>query len=699
MGTRTHTLFSSEALHEDIEGRKLLRDTVNDFWTSGSFPPADEIPDAPRTEEEENEGNAERATTTARDRIDVALSGKWSVTFQTKKEAYGDVVSIRSEKYGKYSACTTLFSAWMHFGANPTALARDYADGRVRLHNPADVPVVHTRPPRDELADEKGVVYEEWLLALMKLLSKKGDLHDPKNWRGIALLDIASKIVTSVMSKRMRTILTEEGLEKQMGYMKKMGTRDGTYCASIGLQKRHEHGLATWALFIDLVKAFDSVNRVVIFAVLRKFGMPDHFINLIMRLYTNAKLKIKIGDVEAEVKSTIGVRQGSIEGPLLFIFIFQAAFETMKWPVPMPEFFTREQGVTTGERWQRKEGEITAFKLWAALFADDCALLFLTRSDLTVGGNYIFQHLKRFGLHMHVGRGNTASKTEAMYFPAPGTKYEDGDTTDFTIDGTGFISFTKEFRYLGSIIHYSLTSDADVYARIAAAGKAFGALRTCIFRNKRVSESMKGRVYNALVLSILLYGCESWCMTTKLLASLRTFHRQCVRAMCRVTIRSTIKFHITTTSLLRRVGVQPLHHYYSSRVLRWAGHIARMPMTRMPRCLLTGWVRHPRKKGGQELNWGRTLNKALNWHKLPTTFPEWSKLAQDRALWRSYVNIHTLKHKQKNKPTPHPKPPKPASTPAERLIIFNAWLAADRNIPHIEGNPRCPCRACPMYWR
>jgi hypothetical protein len=172
--------------------------------------------------------------------------------------------------------------------------------------------------------------------------------------------------------------------------------------------------------------------------------MPDHFINLIMRLYTNAKLMFTVGDIEAEVQNSIGVRQGSNEGPSLFLFIlsFQAVFETMEWSVPKPQFLTQEHGVVTGERWQRvrglpqsaqpdhehtqARGDVIAFKMWAALFANDCELPFETREDLVTGAEYIFQHLKRFGLHMHVGRGDVASKTEAMYLSACGTKYEVG---------------------------------------------------------------------------------------------------------------------------------------------------------------------------------------------------------------------------------------------------------------------------------
>ena len=45
------------------------------------------------------------------------------------------------------------------------------------------------------------------------------------------------------------------------------------------------------------------------------------------------------------------------------------------------------------------------------------------------------------------------------------------------VDGTGFIDFCEKFKYLGSILHYSLTSDADVDKRVASATAAFGALK------------------------------------------------------------------------------------------------------------------------------------------------------------------------------------------------------------------------------
>ena len=361
--------------------------------------------------------------------------------------------------------------------------------------------------------------------------------------------------------------------------------------------------------------------RAALFKVLRRFGLPAHFVNIVIRLHEGAKIKLKIGEAEKDIASTIGVRQGSCEGPVLFLFIMQAAMETLVWPdgVSRPEFRTVNEGKTMGEKWNRKRGA-TSFELWASLFADDCA---------------------DFGLEMHVGRGSTASKTEAMFCPRPRRAYEDGNIERFAVDGDGFVEFTREFKYLGSIISSELTSDADVDKRIKSATAIFGALSTSIFKNKDLSPLVKGRIYVTLVLSVLLYGSECWGLREDLFDLLNSFHNRCIRTMCRITIAHTIRCHIRSESLYERVGIRPLRTYYELRLLRWAGHLARMDMSRLPRKLLTGWVAHPRPNGCPLMNWGRTLKKALKSRDIATVFATWTKLAQNRSSWRQLIGDTT----------------------------------------------------------
>ena len=100
--------------------------------------------------------------------------------------------------------------------------------------------------------------------------------------------------------------------------------------------------------------------------------------------------------------------------------------------------------------------------------------------------------MRKFCLEMHVGRGETASKTEAIFCPKPRKPYEAENTERFSLDGNGFIQFTKEFKYLGSLITSSLTSDADVEKRIKAASAIFGAMNKCIFSRKDIEPKTNG---------------------------------------------------------------------------------------------------------------------------------------------------------------------------------------------------------------
>jgi hypothetical protein len=109
---------------------------------------------------------------------------------------------------------------------------------------------------------------------------------------------------------------------------------------------------------------------------------------------------------------------------------------------------------------------------------------------------------------MHIGIGATPLKTEAMFFPPPRRLYSEADTSRVGgLDSTGnavcFIDFTTEFKYLGSIVHHFLNSDADVDKRIRSASAAFGSLEN-ILTNKYIDLEVKESVYEALCLSILL---------------------------------------------------------------------------------------------------------------------------------------------------------------------------------------------------
>jgi hypothetical protein len=140
-----------------------------------------------------------------------------------------------------------------------------------------------------------------------------------------------------------------------------------------------------------------------------------------------------------------------------------------------------------------------------------------------------------------------------------------------------------------------------VNSRIASAGKAFGALSTCVFKSTSVTHEAKRRVYEGLILAILLYASECWLVTEQMRSKLRAFHAQCLRTMSSVKRLRMWSEHISTWELQQDVGLDSMDNYLDRRRLRWLGHMRRMPFERTPRRMLTSWVAAPRPSGGQHL--------------------------------------------------------------------------------------------------
>ena len=171
--------------------------------------------------------------------------------------------------------------------------------------------------------------------------------------------------------------------------------------------------------------------------------------------------------------------------------------------------------------------------------------------------------------------------------------YGDGDTSDLVLDCGGTVGFTESFVYLGSLLHCDLSDHHDVEARIKKASQAFGAFRSKIYGSADIPERLKGKVYAGGVLAVLLYGCESWCLTAESVRRLGNWHNKRIREMCRVTMCQIFVHRITSESLQKRTGVFSLEHYLASRTLLWAGHVARMPKNRLPKRLMLSWIREP----------------------------------------------------------------------------------------------------------
>ena len=99
------------------------------------------------------------------------------------------------------------------------------------------------------------------------------------------------------------------------------GCMDAIFTIKSAIKKRSEHGLHSWVLFLDLVKAFDRVPRDLLWKILTKFGVPKKLVDLLRALHSNFKVKLKVDDVISMIACIIGLKQGDILGPIYLSFL------------------------------------------------------------------------------------------------------------------------------------------------------------------------------------------------------------------------------------------------------------------------------------------------------------------------------------------------------------------------------------------
>ena len=106
-----------------------------------------------------------------------------------------------------------------------------------------------------------------------------------------------------------------------------------------------------------------------------------------------------------------------------------------------------------------------------------------------------------------------------------------------------------EFKYLRSIFTADNTIDKEVNHRIAKAGYAWHTLKVAkVWSNVKTSLNTKIQFFTCIVLSILLYGCETWSLSDSHVSRLRGFQMRCLSHICGVK-RSALN-HVTNESLL-----------------------------------------------------------------------------------------------------------------------------------------------------
>ena len=157
------------------------------------------------------------------------------------------------------------------------------------------------------------------------------DSRDPLQNRCISILCCVSKVYSSILNRRIQKYLEQNKLlvDEQNGFRASRSCIDHIYVLVTILRNRKEQGKDTFLAFIDYKKAFDSVNRDLMFFKLASIGIYGRMYRAIASLYINPMSRVVLNEEETDFFSCpIGVKQGDCLSPTLFaIFLNDLAVQ------------------------------------------------------------------------------------------------------------------------------------------------------------------------------------------------------------------------------------------------------------------------------------------------------------------------------------------------------------------------------------
>ena len=152
---------------------------------------------------------------------------------------------------------------------------------------------------------------------------KSGDSNSTVNYRPISMLPFLSKIFEKLMCARLDSYLKSNNIlcRNQFGFCKNSNTSDAIIELIDYVYSSLDNKQSTIAVYLDFSKAFDTVNHNILMSKLLHNGVRGVMQSWFESYLSNRKQYVSIENCNSSMSNiTLGVPQGSVLGPVLFIF-------------------------------------------------------------------------------------------------------------------------------------------------------------------------------------------------------------------------------------------------------------------------------------------------------------------------------------------------------------------------------------------
>ena len=504
---------------------------------------------------------------------------------------------------------------------------------------------------RDLIEDiiSEGCIPTDWQESfIVNLYKGKGDALNRGNYRGLKLIEQVMKVLERVVEGLIRQRVEID--EMQCGFMSGRGTTDAIFIVRQLQEKHFAANKPLYIAFVDLEKAFDRVPRDVIWWAMRKLGTDEWLVRLVQSMYKDVRSRVRVGDGYSEEFGVgVGVHQGSVLSPLLFIIVLEALSREFRTGCP-----------------------------WELLYADDLMISAESMEELLVKVQIWKTEMEKKGLRVNMGKTkimesgiNLDVRKKSGKYPCgvyqsgvgssnaifcggckrwvhkkcsgiKGPLRPDPDGTARAIDerevsevevGNEKLEVVPEFCYLGDMLSAGGGCELAAITRCKCAWGKFRQLLP-LLTNRHLPLLTRGKVYSSCVRSVMLHAAETWAMKVDTLNRLRRNDHAMIRWICNV----RAKDEVSSDSLLTKLGIQDLDVVLRTSRMRWFGHVERS----------TGWIAEvcklnvvaQKRSGRPKKSWDEVLENDRKKLGMDSADP------QNRSEWRG-----RLRERQKAQPS------------------------------------------------
>lgn len=305
-----------------------------------------------------------------------------------------------------------------------------------------------------------------WRLSNLKVIFKgKGNITDPNNYRGVALLNTSYKLYTKILNNRIMNQMESKLPEEQYGFRCNRNCQKAIQILRTDIKDAlsKPKGIM-YAIFIDYQKAFDSIDRTILINTLNKIGIKGKTLKAVSNIVTSNSLFIDNGVERSKfpIEQRKGVTQGDPLSATLFILYINN----------LPAIFND-------------------LDVKCLLFADDLVIYSENKDELQIALNNLHSWCIEYKLKIN------NSKSQVLKFRKGGKL----KSTDLFLYNNYQLSFVNEYKYLGIILQPTLTITKHIENVTVKASHAAAMIQNL----QKISLNCADKIFHMKIWPIITY--------------------------------------------------------------------------------------------------------------------------------------------------------------------------------------------------